>query len=86
MDLYIRGANAAERLQGLERQRDQVERDLGYQLEWGDQSPTARDRRIGCYLRDADPEDESDWSRQHEWLATRLNEFHGVFVERVRSL
>ena len=86
VELYIRGANAAERLQGLERQRDQVERDLGYQLEWGDQSPTARDRRIGCYLRDADPEDESDWSRQHEWLATRLNELHGVFVERVRSL
>lgn len=85
-EIYIRGAQAAERLQALEGQRDQVEQDLGYSLVWGDQSPTARDRRIASYLRDADPEDESDWPRQHEWLATRLNELYGVFVARIRSL
>ncbi len=86
VELYIHGERPDERLQGLEGQRDQIERDLGYPLEWGDQSPTARDRRIACYLRDADPEDESDWQRQHEWLATRLNELYGAFADRVRSL
>ena len=85
-ELYIHGSNAAEILLGLERDRDQVEHELGYKLEWGDQSPTARDRRIGCKLRDADPKEESDWSRQHEWLATHLKDLYGVFVERVRSL
>ena len=45
-----------------------------------------RDCRIACYLNDLDPEDESDWPRQHEWLAKRLNDFHRVFSQRVRAL
>ena len=84
--LYIRGEEAAEHLRNLEDQRDQVERNLGYQIEWGNQSPKANDRRISCFLRDSDPEDESDWQRQHDWLATHLNQLYEAFVERVRSL
>jgi hypothetical protein len=38
------------------------------------------------YLSDVDPEDETDWPRQHEWLAGRLNEMHRVFAPRVRAL
>lgn len=85
-ELYIQGERADERLRGLEAHRDEIERELGYGLEWGDQSSTARDRRIACYLRDADPEDASDWPRQHEWLATHLNALYGAFAERVRTV
>ena len=87
VELYIQGERPDECLQGLEAQRGQIERDLGYPLEWG--RPVAHGPatcRIACYLRDADPEDESDWQRQHEWLATRLNELYGAFADRVRSL
>lgn len=85
-ELYLIGDEAAERLARLEAQRDEIEGELGYPLEWGDQSPTARDRRISCYLRDIDAEDESDWPRQHQWLAERLNQLHRAFVERIRAL
>lgn len=85
-ELYIQGEGADERLRGLEAYRGEIEGELGYGLEWGDQSATARDRRIACYLREADPEDASDWPRQHEWLATQLNALYGVFVERVRTV
>ena len=86
MELYIKGADAAERLALLEEQSDEIERELGCRLEWGDQSPTARDRRIAYYCRDVDLDDESDWSRQHEWFAKYLNQMHRVFVQRVRDL
>ena len=86
VELYISGEEASERLGLLERHRDEIERELGYQLEWGDQLREARDRRIAYYLRDIDLEEESDWPRQHEWLARHLNDLHRAFVQRVRSL
>ncbi len=86
VELYISGEEASERLDLLERQKDEIERELGYPLEWGAQSPTARDRRIAYYCRDVDPEDESDWRGQHEWLAKHLNDLHRAFVQRVRNL
>ena len=61
VELYIRGEDAGDRLALLEQARDEIERELGYPLEWGDQSATARDRRISYYLREVDPENESDW-------------------------
>lgn len=85
-ELYIAGEDAGQRLILLESQKDEIESELGYTLEWGDQSPTARDRRIAYYRRDVDPEDESEWLLQHEWLATHLNAMHGVFAQRIRSL
>ena len=86
VELYIAGEDAGERLDLLEQNKDEVEHELGYALVWGDQSPTARDRRIAYYRRDVDPEDESDWRQQHDWLATHLNAMHRVFAQRVRGL
>ena len=60
-------------------------RNLGYPLEW-EELPEAQDCRIACYLNDVDPADQTDWPRQHEWLAKRLNEMHRVFAPRVRAL
>lgn len=85
-ELYITGGEAAGRLGRLEILQAEIERDLGYPLEWGDQSPTGRDRRISRYLREVDVEDKSDWPRQHQWLAERLNQLHRAFFERVRQL
>ena len=86
VELYISGEEAKERLDLLERQKDDIENELGHSLEWGDQSPTARDRRIAHYRRDVDPDDKSDWHEQHQWHAKHLNEFHRVFVQRVRNV
>ena len=86
VELYISGEEANERLGLLELQKHEIENEIGYPLEWGDQSATARDRRIAYYLRAVDPDDESDWPRQHEWLAKYLNAMHRAFAQRVRDL
>lgn len=84
-ELYIAG-NDAKRIQGiLKDQKDEIEQELGHSLEW-EELPSKRDCRIACYLRDVDPEDESDWRRQHDWLASHLNDLHRVFSGRVRDL
>ena len=86
VELYISGEDANERLGFLELQKDQIESEIGCSLEWGDQSVTARDRRIAYYLRAVDPDDEADWPRQHKWLAKYLNVMHRAFFQRVRDL
>ena len=86
VELYIKGENAGERLALLEEKKEEIEQELGYPLEWGDQLPTARDRRISYALHDVDLKDVSDWPRQHEWLAKHLNKMHKAFAQRVKDL
>ena len=83
-ELYISGNHAKAFFGLLKRQKDQIERELGYPLEW-EELPDGRDSRIS-YLNDVAPEEKVDWPRQHQWLAKRLNDMHRVLVERVRVL
>lgn len=84
-ELYIAGDRAKAFFGLLQRQKEAVERELGFSLEW-EELPSRRDCRISSYLNDVDPEDDADWPRQHEWLAKRLNDMHRVFAQRVRVL
>jgi hypothetical protein len=84
-ELHIAGDRAKAFFALLVQQKDEIERELGYQLEW-EELPSKRDSRISSYLNNVDPENETDWPRQHEWLATRLNGMHRVFANRVRAL
>ena len=86
VELYLTGEKAGEHHDLLEQKKDEIEHELGFSLEWSDQSPTAKERRIAYYRRDVDPDDESDWSAQHEWLAKHLNQLHRVLVQRVRDV
>ena len=83
VELYINGEEAEQRLNQLERLREEIERDLSFELNWGDQSETARDRRISCYLRDVDLQNKETWQEQHSWLSNRLNKMYRVFSKRV---
>ena len=76
-------AKASFRL--LHEQADEIERELGHSLEW-EERPEGKDSLISVYLNDLDPSDETDWPRQHEWLATKLNDMHHAFAHRVREL
>ncbi|MEQ1756709.1 MAG: DUF4268 domain-containing protein [Vicinamibacterales bacterium] len=84
-ELYIAGDDAKALFASLKQQKDAIERDLSYPLEW-EELPSKRDCRVASYLQDVDPEDETDWTRQHDWLTRRLNDFHRVFSQRVRTL
>lgn len=84
-ELYISNAHAKPYFYLLRAQRSAIEQELGYSLEW-EELPEGKDTRISVALNNTEPEDQSDWPRQHEWLASRLNEFYQVFVNRVRLL
>lgn len=84
-ELYMSGASAKAWFHLLHAQKQAIESELGYQLDW-EELPQGKDTRISISLSEADPEDQADWPRQHEWLATKMNDFYRVFVNRVRSL
>jgi hypothetical protein len=84
-ELGIRCEQAKQFFSLLHHQKEAIERELGYPLEW-DERPSRLDCRVERYLNDVDPEDEADWPQQHEWLAKHLNEMHRVFTPRVHAL
>jgi len=84
-ELYISGDQAKRYFALLRGQREAIERELGYNLEW-QELPSRRDCRIASHLNNVDPEAETEWPRQHEWLAKRLNDLHRVFSQRVKTL
>jgi len=83
-ELYIKSSNAKAFFHLLRAQKPDIERELGYALEW-EELPERQECRIAVYLA-ADPDDVSDWPRQHQWLAERLNELHKTFSPRVAVL
>lgn len=84
-ELYIAGDTAKAFFSLLKEQQIQIEKELGYPLDW-EELPSRRDCRIASYLNDVDPEDRTDWPRQLDWLAKRLNDMHRVFAARVAGL
>ncbi|MGI4731437.1 MAG: DUF4268 domain-containing protein [Janthinobacterium lividum] len=84
-ELYMSNPSAKAWFHLLHAQKDAIEAEIGYSLDW-EELPEGKDTRISTPLSGIDPEDQSDWSRQHEWLADRLNQFHRVFCNRVKLL
>ena len=85
VELHLSGNNAKRHFSLLEQEKEKIEQELGYALKW-EELPGDRDSRISFYLENVNPEDESDWPRQHEWIVKHLNEMHRVFSQRVRDL
>ena len=82
-ELYISGNGAKAFFDLLKRQKDEIEKELGYPPEWGE---FKHGGSITSYFDDVDPMDEADWPRQHKWLAEHLNAMHRVFAPRVKDL
>ena len=83
--LYISGDNANAFFRLLIEQRDEIEQEYGSELEW-EELPNVRHCRISSYLGDVDTQNESDWPRQHAWLAESLNKMYGIFSSRIQEL
>lgn len=65
-------------------QKADIEREIGYALEW-QELPNNVASRISIYLP-ADPSKREDWPRQHTWIVEQLRNFRRVFQGRVRAL
>ncbi|MDE0307046.1 MAG: DUF4268 domain-containing protein [Albidovulum sp.] len=85
VELYLSTEHAKAFFHLLCEQKDDVEKEIGFPLEW-EALPDRRDSRIAVYLDSTDPEDRKDWTRQHQWLAKSLDDMHRVFAGRVKAL
>ena len=83
--LSVLGVRAKEFFGHLKNEKDAIERELSYSLDW-EELPESQECRVSSCLNDADPEDQADWPRQHQWLAKRMNDLHRVFSQRVKAL
>lgn len=69
----------------LAEKKDQIESELGFSLDWR-RMDTKKMSKVLYALDPADPTDESDWKRQHAWMADHLERFHRVFQPHVLEL
>lgn len=82
--LYIDGPNAKQEFAALEKQKDAIEKSLGFPLAW--HNP---EKKVMCRLstrKDADFLNEALWPEQFEWLRQHLEIMHKVFAPIMKNL
>ncbi len=83
-ELYLNGPNAKQEFAALEKQKESIEKALGFPLTWHNPEGKAACR---LYTRqNADFTNEALWSEQFEWLQQRLEIMHKVFAPIVKNL
>lgn len=83
-ELYIDGPQAKQEFAALEKQKESIERALGFPLTWHNPENKAMCR---LYTRqNADFLNEDLWPQQFEWLRQRLETMHRVFSPIVKNL
>jgi len=85
IELYIGAKDASYFFETLFEQKQSIEKQFGYPLEW-EEIPEKQVSRIAFYMKNANLEDKADWPRQHKWLSDTINHFHSVFRDRVLAL
>jgi len=83
-ELYMRGPNAKSEFVALEKQKDAIEKALGFSLTW--HNP---ENKMACRLytrQNADFLNEQLWPQHFEWLRQRLETMHKVFAPIVKNL
>ncbi len=84
VEIYLSGDSAKGYFSLLEHHREQIEADLGSELDW-QKLEGKTDARICISRFDTDPMDRADWSSQHEWLVKNAIDFYRVFHPIVRK-
>ena len=85
VDLYINGAQAKVHFAGLSAKRDEIERQIGVELDW-QELPDAKACRIVSWYPHAPLEDEKRWPEYLEWLTQRLVKMDRVLRPIVKGL
>ena len=79
----MRGSNASDVFEDLEKQKTEIEDECGECLSW---YPMESEKRIAFIKKDVDPTDETDWPNQHEWLANKFEKLNEVFRSRIEGI
>lgn len=83
-ELYISNDHAKEYFSLLLRQKDKIEDEIGFQLEWRE-LPERKGSRIVVF-HDAHFEDKPYWEQDMAWFKDTLEKFDRVFRSRIKSL
>lgn len=83
MELVLHDLKSKEYFAALESQKGQIEAQLGGNVHWHNQDGT---RQCRIFVRsEADLANKRDWPKQFKWFVDKLELFHNVFDDRIRS-
>lgn len=82
--LCLSGPNAKPHFYLLRQEKDDIEREIGNELEWRE-LPENKESHITIRLN-SDPTDRSLWDEQQEWFVKQLENFHRVLSKRIKRL
>jgi hypothetical protein len=83
--LHLHGPEAKRRFDFLNREKEQIEREIGARLDWRRDSGEKYSEII-LELSNVDPKNERDWPRQHDWLKEELEAFYRVFALKLKRI
>ncbi|MFC1600825.1 DUF4268 domain-containing protein [Candidatus Sumerlaeota bacterium] len=82
--LYLSHRVADQALALLEREREDIEKEIGENLTWNP-NPDLRDKTIGLF-HPANLSDKDAWPEYLDWMVKYIVKFRKAFYERIRSL
>lgn len=85
VSLVLDGPEAKSFFSLLEAQKEEIEQELGEQLQWL-RKPDTKVSYIRLTKRDEDYRERSRWPEQHSWMAKNLARFMLTFRDRVKAL
>lgn len=85
LGLTMTGPDAKPHYYLLSQQREKIENEFGEDLIWLE-LPERKESRIELHDLKADPNDRDGWTKQHAWLAEKLERFDSVFRQRIKQL
>lgn len=85
VELWMPGIGAKQHFSLLLDQKESIEKQLGFELDW-QELPDARACRIAAWYPDASIEDESRWEEYLEWIERHLVVMDHVLRPIVRAL
>jgi len=84
--LVISGDDRTEYYSILEKKyKQQIEQQINMKLNWRLLSDAKENQVVAPSLK-ADPRNQSDWQRQHEWIKNTIESFHRVLSPIIRKL
>lgn len=85
VELFLNGPSAKTWFAQLERQRAEIEAEVGTALDW-DPLPERQGARISVALHSANPIDQASWPNLQDWMVGRFIAFDRAFRPRVALL
>ncbi|MCF6175498.1 MAG: DUF4268 domain-containing protein [Victivallaceae bacterium] len=83
--LVMDGENAKPYYKLLQQQKKAINKEFGLGLEW-QELPNKKNSYISIYNNSLNPKKKKDWTNQFTYFLEKLEKYHKVFSQRIKSL